>query len=305
MMNIEYDINSIKKVLSDYYELSKISVSIYDTEYNCLAASNEVDNSNAYASASGTSSTDNKSTSSFCRLIQKEGGKYQLCENYDNKIFEKVAQTKEPITYTCHAGIVESVHPILYDDTIIGYIVMGKFIDKEQEYSCPQNVMETATKYGINYDLLYKAYKKLPVLSSRQITAANNLLNLCVSFFLQKNLIYKHSDILAQRIKQYILDNLSSPLSIEDICKTFFISANKLYSMFKTNFNMSVKKFVLLERIKRAKKLLKTTDASVTEISREVGFYDYSYFIRIFKKLTGVSPLKYRNEYLNMSVSDI
>ena len=57
---------------------------------------------------------------------------------------------------------------------------------------------------------------------------------------------------------------------------------------------MTVKDFILTERIHLAKKLLTSSDNSLTEISEKVGFNDYSYFIRIFKKRTGLSPLKYR-----------
>jgi YesN/AraC family two-component response regulator len=49
-------------------------------------------------------------------------------------------------------------------------------------------------------------------------------------------------------------------------------------------------------RIQRACELLKTSDASITEIAIQVGFYDPSYFGRVFSKRTSLSPKAYREQ---------
>ncbi len=302
-MKIEYNIPKIKKVISNFYALTKLSISVYDCNYHCLAIPGASEKDENDEPIHVNSSTDNKATSSYCHMIQSSPAFAQLCEIFDKEIFDKVSQTKQPITYTCHAGIVESIHPILYEDNIVGYMIIGKFVDSAHEYSSPDTVIETAQKYGLDYDLLYRAYKKLPELSERQMQAATDILNLCVSYFFQENLIRMQTDILSQKIKDYILNNLSSHLTIEEICKMFYITPNKLYSIFKTEFDTTVKKFILVSRINKAKSLLQHSDSPIPDISTEVGFYDYSYFIRIFKKYTGTSPLKYRKTYCSNTKS--
>ncbi|MEG2957857.1 MAG: helix-turn-helix transcriptional regulator, partial [Christensenellaceae bacterium] len=49
------------------------------------------------------------------------------------------------------------------------------------------------------------------------------------------------------------------------------------------------------ERIESAKKLLKTTDISLVDLAYVVGFEEQSYFTKVFKKLEGVSPGRYRD----------
>ena len=49
-------------------------------------------------------------------------------------------------------------------------------------------------------------------------------------------------------------------------------------------------------RIDEAKKLFKTTDLSVNEVSDRVGFSSWSYFSRVFKKVAGTSPAEYRRK---------
>ena len=55
---------------------------------------------------------------------------------------------------------------------------------------------------------------------------------------------------------------------------------------------------LLSERINAAKKLLLTTDMSITDIALDTGFSDSSYFIKKFRRSTGITPYKYRIENL-------
>jgi YesN/AraC family two-component response regulator len=52
--------------------------------------------------------------------------------------------------------------------------------------------------------------------------------------------------------------------------------------------------FITGVRVERAREFLETTDLSVAAISKNVGYEDSQYFFRVFKKVTGMTPLKYR-----------
>lgn len=60
-------------------------------------------------------------------------------------------------------------------------------------------------------------------------------------------------------------------------------------------------KYIRKRRIDKAMELLKTTSKKVTEISANVGFMDYNYFLRVFKKEVGVSCRVYRSGELALS----
>jgi len=55
-----------------------------------------------------------------------------------------------------------------------------------------------------------------------------------------------------------------------------------------------VANFIRKKRLEKAKLLIKTTEMKIPEISNAVGFSDYNYFLRVFKKQFGISPKKYR-----------
>lgn len=293
-MKIEFNITKIQKVLSDFCALTKLSISMYDAEYTCLAYSKPIEVSTSPERTYINSSSDNGEISNYCRLMQSSPKAYLSCELCDRKMFLQAAQTKKPVVYTCHAGVVESVYPILCDDIVVGYFMLGKYLDKCPSSSSAENIIEIAKKFDISYTSLFAAYNKLPVLSEKQTQAAMNVLSLFVSYFLLTNLIQRETDHLSQTIKNYILNNLEFLPCIEDISAKFLISPNKLYSIFRSEFNMTVKQFVLNARINKAKSLLKNSDLPISDISVAVGFSDYNYFIRIFKKHTSVSPLQYR-----------
>lgn len=64
---------------------------------------------------------------------------------------------------------------------------------------------------------------------------------------------------------------------------------------FKEHFHITLSQYVNHLRLEHARQLLEESAASVTEVAMCSGYQNVSYFIRSFKKMYGVSPLKYRN----------
>ena len=95
---------------------------------------------------------------------------------------------------------------------------------------------------------------------------------------------------LIEQIHSYILENIATPLSVDDICSQFFVNRQKLHSLFKKHFNDSVKHFILAKRLEKAKDLLLNSDKSVENIAYETGFSNYNYFIRVFRLSIGIPP---------------
>ena len=72
--------------------------------------------------------------------------------------------------------------------------------------------------------------------------------------------------------------------------------------IFKQKTGLSIIEYVLKERITLAKSLLMEGSFPLTKIAEQVGFFDYNYFSRTFKKLTGYTPLAYKknaSKFLN------
>ena len=72
------------------------------------------------------------------------------------------------------------------------------------------------------------------------------------------------------------------------------ISTHYLVYLFKKETGASCREYVIQVRMRRACDLLKHTDYTVSEISRQVGYDDPYYFCRLFRKKTGMPPTQYR-----------
>ena len=97
-------------------------------------------------------------------------------------------------------------------------------------------------------------------------------------------------------ILDYIRDNLTEPLTLDQIANEFYISKHYLCRIFKTATGFSVMEYIIYSRVLRARQLLKE-GVSVQQAGERSGFSDNSHFIRTFGHLTGTSPGRYAREY--------
>lgn len=93
-------------------------------------------------------------------------------------------------------------------------------------------------------------------------------------------------------ILSFINQNISSPLSIEDLSGHFFLSSSYLCRIFKAATGTTINKYITAKRITVAKSLL-SSGYSVTETCERCGFNDYSNFLKAFTRAVGISPKKY------------
>ncbi|WP_196809812.1 response regulator transcription factor [Butyrivibrio sp. MB2005] len=96
--------------------------------------------------------------------------------------------------------------------------------------------------------------------------------------------------------KRFILEHIQEDICVDDIAMTVHLNASYLMRTFKKGTGVSILEYITNERIKLAKEILLSTDYPVTKVAELVGYPNYSYFTKIFKKSVGVGPKGYRNE---------
>ncbi|KIL41325.1 hypothetical protein SD70_07670 [Gordoniibacillus kamchatkensis] len=99
---------------------------------------------------------------------------------------------------------------------------------------------------------------------------------------------------LANELQKYLVAHFRQPIQIEQLAALVHRSANYTISLFREVMGISPIQYVHLLRVKEACNLLTNSDLTVTEISDYLGYYDHSYFFRIFKKYMFMSPTEYR-----------
>ena len=99
-------------------------------------------------------------------------------------------------------------------------------------------------------------------------------------------------------IEQLIEDEFTQPLTAADAAERLNISYSHMANLLRWELGSSFGDLLLKKRVDAAKRLLLTTNLSITEIGLNTGFTDASYFIRKFSSLVGTTPYKYRTENL-------
>ncbi len=100
---------------------------------------------------------------------------------------------------------------------------------------------------------------------------------------------------IVDKVKGYIEENYMKKISLNELANLAGFSVSYLSKIFKEETQKSISAYINYVRIENAKKLLCTTDISLVELAYIVGFEEQSYFTKVFKKLEGVAPGKYRD----------
>ncbi len=112
------------------------------------------------------------------------------------------------------------------------------------------------------------------------------------------------ADARMREIMQYILANLDQEISLNDLADQMFVSTSTLSRIFKKSTGVYFADYVMQLRVKMALGLLRHSDQNMTQIAMASGFNNSASFNRAFKKIMGVTPSEYREEYMNNSSSD-
>lgn len=92
----------------------------------------------------------------------------------------------------------------------------------------------------------------------------------------------------------YINNHLNAPVSIAELAKMCAMSESTFRRSFIAVTGQSPKKYINEQKIKKAKKLLQNSELTTSGLCDTLGFYDSAYFVKQFKKYTGLTPLAYR-----------
>jgi two-component system, response regulator YesN len=105
------------------------------------------------------------------------------------------------------------------------------------------------------------------------------------------------SNLNMKKILQFIEDHYADQLSLSDVAEHFHFNPSYLSNYFSTHNKEGFIEYLNKVRIEKASQLLLKDSASISEISGLVGFSDHSYFCKVFKKINGMSPSKFRRKH--------
>lgn len=115
----------------------------------------------------------------------------------------------------------------------------------------------------------------------------------------QNQLDIKPSNHKARLFTQLVENHFQTQHSVSFYASELCITSGYLNDLVKKETGISAKQYIINRLVTEARRLLQYSESSVAEISWTLGFADSSYFIRLFRNETKVSPLAFRKKYLS------
>lgn len=107
-----------------------------------------------------------------------------------------------------------------------------------------------------------------------------------------------HEDKAVIRAQEYIEDNYTERIGIEDLCRMLGVGRRTFERRFRRATHNSVVEYIQRVKIEAAKRELEAGQKSITEVMYEVGYSDTKAFRDVFRKVTSVSPVEYRKKFV-------
>ncbi|MCI2069363.1 MAG: AraC family transcriptional regulator [Bacilli bacterium] len=154
--------------------------------------------------------------------------------------------------------------------------------------------LDPSTAYSINslYVQQVEACETQPAVSQAVFggikEACNKVYSICK---------YNTDNPTVNRAISFINEHLREKINSKSIAKELHLAPGYISMRFKKKTGIDLPTFINTQKINEAKRLLTFTDKSLSDISNYLSFSSQSYFQNIFKKITGITPKKYREKY--------
>lgn len=235
----------------------------------------------------------------LCACI-KNNRMRSLCMLSDSNVLNSLKDNEGTcFTYNCHFGFKEIAMKLVHKNVILAYIIIGPFRDEMQDSEVSKRLEVLCKNENVEREQIFKQYEEMPLFTEEKYEAIKTLCMSLFNYAIVQNMITMRENMFSAEIEPYIQNNLHLDLSVEHLCKQFFLSRKQLNTIFLKNVNESPKKYVNHQRILKARDMLISTDKSSDQIAETVGINDYNYFIKVFKAFDGHTPSFYRKKGKN------
>lgn len=270
-----FDIVKLNSLLKDFYSLTNIRITVFDDSFHELTSYPE-------------------SIAPFCQIIRSTQTGAAHCHICDLQACETATKTRSLYTYQCHAGLTESITPILLGNIIIGYLFFGHVLSFSSHEEGWRHVSQLCKSYPLSMRKLKDVFQEQPLISNETIRSASHIMQAVASYLCMERMVALRRQELPVQIDEYILAHYTEAINATKIAQYFHIGKTKIYEIAKQNYGIGIAEYIRKLRIEKARLLLtEQSGLSLSEIASKCGFEDYNYFITVFKKHTGMPPKAY------------
>lgn len=273
-----FDLTKLRSLLQDFYNLTQIRITVFDDTFHELVSYPE-------------------QLPAFCQIIRSTETGRQKCRECDDNACRVAARRRSLYTYKCHAGLMESIAPIIMSNIVIGYLFFGHIFSYPGFEDGWAEISKCCSHYDCDMESLKSACFHHPFVPEAYISSSSHIMQAVASYLCMERLVSLRQQELPVQIDEYILAHFTEDIDAVSIAAHFQIGKTKIYEVAKESYGIGIAEYIRKLRIEKAKQLLsEQSDLSLSEIASLCGFSDYNYFITVFRRLTGMPPRLYQKQ---------
>ena len=252
---------------------------------------------------------------SFCRCFKKmlprQSAREDSCQKLHAEAGRRAMKSGTPFIFSCHASLRHLSFPLNSGKQRFGSILVGPFLTEEPE---PDMFVDISKRYSPEARELLELYKEaesVPRITPERAEQISWLISYLFSPYLSPETAIPHAmvqeeeretdrsdlqngtDVIEKAIT-YMKQHYNQHLTLKETAGHVELNPSYFSTLFKQSCGSSFKEYLNYIRIEEGKKLLAGTDISILDIAIAIGFEDQSYFTKVFKKYTGLTPKQYR-----------
>jgi AraC-like DNA-binding protein/ligand-binding sensor protein len=258
----------------------------------------------------------------FCRLIRDSRPATARCYKDRVRWMDFAQKSGRSYIGLCHAGIVLGCVPVVYRGKRLGGMFFGKCLPDTPDRQLRQEFRKRFKGFRFHWNSLSRAKGKLNVVSESQLVTAGQYLQSQLNQVLipkkvaalrkqkvrrlaekarkQEQLKRSIPQVnLASRIRpaiEYMDYHYDLPIKLKSLAQLSGLSVFRFAHLFREQTGVTPVEYLTRVRIGHAMRLLTTTDWDFRQIMESTGYTYQSYFIRMFKRVTGTTPQQYRDK---------
>ena len=267
-----FDLEKLRGLLRDFYEISHIRITVFDENRNELVSYPE-------------------DVPPYYAVIRGALQGYEACMRCDRDACEKAAKMHSTHIYRCHAGLTEAVTPLYVGDVLVGHLLFGhvfSYADHEKGWAA---VDRCTADLPVNRRMLKEAIDEAQPIGEAYVRSAAQILHAVASYLILERMATLKENLLPAQLDAYLSAHFTERINAAMISKHLGIGKTQLYELSQQIYGCGIAEHIRDLRMEKAKTLLRERkDLSLAEVAAQCGYGDYNYFITVFSRETGNTP---------------
>jgi AraC-like DNA-binding protein len=196
---------------------------------------------------------------------------------------------------------MELAVPLIVEGRHVATLVGGRVFQQKPSQRQFRRLSRRLHEWGLNGTLRQaeRAYFEVPVVPKKQFQGAARLLDILASQLAESapRLLLAKSPNDPEAVaaaKKFVLAHVAEPMTLKQAASHVNLSRNHFCRLFSHSTGITFLEFVARARVEKAKQLLEEGQLRITEVADRAGFQSISQFNRVFRRVAGASPTRFR-----------